>query len=351
MMRHADRRQFQFHFCTLSGLSGTLAEQIRVLGGRIHPLRLKRPGFARRFRALIHEHEYDVVHSHVHHASGYLLRLAADAGVSRRVAFFHSSGDRRRNGPCRRIYLAWMRHWISRYATHVLANSRATIRSVWGPNWSADPRFQVIYLGVSPSALKAAPDRRGVCREFGLPPDVPLYIHVGRLTEAKNHLRLLSIFAAVLERQTDARLLVVGRGDGTIRRRVTRRIADLGIGSRVTLCGERTDVPRLLASADLMIFPSLWEGLGLAVLEAGAVGTPVVASDLPCLSEIATELPDVQPLPLEADDREWARRIIETAGAGRPEHARPNARRRFSESPFHFSRTLQDMGRVWRGWK
>jgi glycosyltransferase involved in cell wall biosynthesis len=242
-----------------------------------------------------------------------------------------------------------MRRWITRYATHVLANSRATIHNVWGPNWTADRRFQVIYLGVPPSVLNVEPDRQAVCSQFGLPPNVPLYIHVGRFTEAKNHLRLLSIFAAVLERQPDARLLVVGRGDGVIQHRVTRRISDLGIGSRVTLCGERTDVPRLLASADLMIFPSFWEGLGLVVLEACAVGTPVVASALPCLEEIAGELPDVHPLPLEADDREWARRITEATAISRPEHNRQTARRRFSESPFHFSRTLEEMRRIWRG--
>jgi glycosyltransferase involved in cell wall biosynthesis len=144
-------------------------------------------------------------------------------------------------------------------------------------------------------------------------------------------------------------LLVVGRGEAAIQHRVVRGIAELGIDDRVTLCGERTDVPRLLASADLMIFPSMWEGLGLAVLESCAVGTPVVASALACLIEIAGELPDVRPVPLEADDHEWARRITETTAVRRPERDRRIAQERFLNSPFRFDRSLEAMCRIWRG--
>ena len=118
----------------------------------------------------------------------------------------------------------------------------------------------------------------------------------------KNHLRLIDIFGEVLRRQPTAVLLLVGQGRNAIERRLHRRIAQLGLGGQVVFCQERTDVPRLLGAADALIFPSLWEGLPGVVLEACAAGTPVLASDLPGVRDIAARLPRVRCLSLEADN-------------------------------------------------
>jgi glycosyltransferase involved in cell wall biosynthesis len=348
VMRHVDRRLYQFHFCTLSGRPGTLEEEIRGLGGHVHRLCVKQLGFSRRFRALLGKHRFDVVHSHVHCASGHFLRLASQAGVPGRIAFFHNSRDGRGNGPVRRWYRAMMRKWISACATSVLANSDATMEAVWGPNWSGDPRYQVIHLGVAPSLLSAKPEREAVRGQFGLPVQARLFIHVGRITEQKNHLRLLAIFRAVAVRSPDARLLIVGRGGNRLERRVRERIGKLGLASRAILCGERTDIPRLLASSDLLVFPSRWEGLGLAVLESCAVGTPVVASDLPCVREIAAELPGIRRLSLELDDGTWARAILQSAAESGSQPSRQAMRARFAQSSFTMDRSVESTCRAWR---
>jgi len=274
------------------------------------------------------------------------LRLAGQAGVPGRIAFFHSSHDGRPNGWLRQAYRAWMRRAIRRHATSVLANSGATMASVWGQGWDQDPRFEVLYLGVEPPGKDCA-DRRGVAREFGLPAAAPLYVHVGRMTEAKNHQRLISVFAAVRKHQPEARLLVVGKGDPRVEGRVGCAIRRLGLDRAVVLCGERTDVFRLVASADVMIFPSLWEGLGLAALEACAVGTPVVASDLPCFREMAAHLDGIYPLGLDREDDQWARLILRVAEQYKRPHKRRAAARRLLESPFHLQRAVEAANRLW----
>ena len=210
ILRHIDPQSYRFHFCAVSGLPGRLDHEIRALGGEVHRLRISLVGFPRRFRGLVRRYRFDVVHSHVHFSSGFLLRLAAQGGAPIRVIHFRSSQDYGGSGPGRRIYRKLMCHWINRYATSILAVSKAAMTGAWGPHWRADSRCRVVYDGLEVPAFEGARDRRGVAREFGFPEEAPLYIHVGSLAKPKNHLRLVSIFSQVLKNQPAARLLLVG---------------------------------------------------------------------------------------------------------------------------------------------
>ena len=77
------------------------------------------------------------------------------------------------------------------------------------------------------------------------------------------------------------------------------RFRALGVLDRVRFSGERQDIPRLLKGADLFLFPSLWEGLPGALLEACAAGTPVLASDIAANREVAEVFPGIRLLGLE----------------------------------------------------
>ena len=348
LLRYVDRRRYRFDFCALSGRPGPLDEQIRALGGRVHLLRLRMIGFAGRFRRLLSRHQYDAVHSHVHYPSGFLLRLAAGGGTPIRVCHFRNTHDGRGRGAGRRLLRRVLRRWIDRYSTDILAVSEAAMSGSWGPHWRSDPRCRVIYNGLEPSAFEVRADRRGVRRQFGFLEDAPLYIHVGRFARQKNHPRLLSIFAQVSRRQPTAGLLLVGGGDRQGERHVRRRIVELGLEGRVALGGVRNDVPRLLKAADAMIFPSLWEGLPGVVLEACAAGTPVLASDLPGIREIAARLAHVRCLSLDAEDRAWARAAVQIAAEAESDAGRRTAYRSFAASEFTVDRCAEATCRVWQ---
>ena len=315
MMRALDLERYQFHFCTLEGRPGDLDDEIRALGGVIHADRLSL-GLPWRFRRLLREQRFDVVHSHVLLSSGFFLRLAAREGVSLRVAHFHSTGDGRPTTPRRRVQRAVMRQWVDRYATHLLGVSEGAM-AAWSPRWRADPRCQVVYDGIDVAPFAQLPDRHAVRSEFNLPEECQLYIHVGRLAAPKNHERLIAIFAEIARADPSAHLLVVGRGGNDIERVLRARVADWGIADRVVFAGMRFDVPRLLTAADLLLFPSLREGLPGAVLEACAAGTPTLASDLPGVREIAARCPEVRYLSLEAGDTDWASTAMTLAADSR----------------------------------
>jgi len=366
LLRNIDRRRYRFDFCALSQRHGELDEEIRALDARVYRIRAGRRDFAQRFRELLRQGNYDVVHSHVHHRSGYLLRLAAGGGVPVRIAHFRNSRDQRCGTPARRLARSLLSpfveryagrrvlcSWIDRYATDILGVSQGALDSAWSPNWRSDRRCRVVYDGLDPDRFRLAGGGDSVRREFGIAQDAPLLIHVGRTTPEKNHRRLLSIFRALCDRRPSARLLAVSRAAVTrdekaVEKSVRRRVKELNLAGRVIFSGERTDVPRLMRAAELLLFPSLHEGLGDVVLEACASGTPALCSDLPSIREIAERLPEVYCLPLCQPDTRWAE-VAAALADRRPANSRRKAALElFAESEFTVERSLKVLCAIWR---
>jgi glycosyltransferase involved in cell wall biosynthesis len=336
IMRNVDRDRFRLHFVVLSGLAGELDDAIRSLGGRIHYCKLGWR-FPWRFARLLRQVQAAVVHSHVQYFSGYILRLAQMGGVSLRIAHF-------RNTPPPEISIrhhlqyALMRRWLGAHATHLLGNGEGSLAESWSQDWQRDPRCAVVHNGLDVGSFPTTADRDGVRSEFGWDRKARLVVHVGRMDPQKNHVRLLEIAAHVLRKDATCRLLLVGRPDPALQSRLGERAKELGISQAIAFAGTRGDVPRLLAAADLMLFPSLYEGLPGVVLEACAVGTPVVTTNIPGTLEIAARFPSVRCLPLSTADDEWAEVCW-----------RDTARERFQASAYSIATCVQAHELVWSG--
>lgn len=114
--------------------------------------------------------------------------------------------------------------------------------------------------------------------EIGVADGVPLAMQVGVFRTEKNQIGALEAFVAVRERVPDAQLVFVGFGP--LREAVEERAAELGAGEWARFLGERSDVPALLALADLMLLPSHGDAMPMTVLEAMSLGVPVLATDV-----------------------------------------------------------------------
>lgn len=112
----------------------------------------------------------------------------------------------------------------------------------------------------------------------------PLILNVGRLVPQKGQRYLILAMRRIVSKFPNARLLIAG--EGWLRPALERLIQAEGLTEHVTLLGERRDIARLLRAADIFVFPSLFEGLGNAVLEAMAAGKPCIVSRIPALCEI-----------------------------------------------------------------
>jgi glycosyltransferase involved in cell wall biosynthesis len=135
----------------------------------------------------------------------------------------------------------------------------------------------VVHSGIDLSRLDAVPDRAlDYRREFGVPRDGPLILNVAHCADHKGQRYLVAAAPALLAHHPGARIVIAGEGE--LLPALQAQAAELGLAERVLFPGFRTDVPALLRACDLFCFPSHLEGLGTSVLDALAMGCPIVST-------------------------------------------------------------------------
>lgn len=345
-MRRIDRRTLRFDFCVSADRAGAYDEEIRALGGTIVPCPWTQslPGYCAGFRRILRAASYDVVHTHLNPLGGLHVWLAARTGVPQRFMHLHSMHDGRPSTIPRVAYRKLMRRVARRYMTRGLGCSRGAVEGFFGSEWQRDPRTAVVYYGVDLDPFDAPADRPGLRAELGLPPDAPLALHVGRFVEAKNHRGLIDIFRAVHSRSRNVHLLLAG--EGALRGAVEAQVQQCGLTTHVHFLGLRSDVARLMKAADVLVMPSVREGMPVTMLEATAAGLPVVISDVPGAIEANDVCCRAAILPVDAGPEKWAASVIESLEAPRPDPA--ESLERVRRSPFSSDLSAQTMERIYR---
>ena len=230
-----------------------------------------------RLRRIIREAAPDLVHLH-----------SAKAGLAGRLALRgrlptifqpHSWSWHAVGGGARRLTVGWER-WAARWCDAILCVSEA--ERALGDAARLDAVFHVVHNGVDPRAIAAAPvESAPAFRDrLGLPKDAPLVVCVGRLTRQKGQDVLLDAWRDVIREVPAARLALVGDGPAE---QLLRRSAP----QAVTFAGaqEQEQVVDWLSAADVVVVPSRWDGMSLALLEAMAAGRSVVATNVPGAAE------------------------------------------------------------------
>lgn len=202
-----------------------------------------------------------------------------------------------------------------RRATHVVADSKATLDDLVDLYGTPSEKISVLYAGVGANfrAIADAGRRAAVRRRYGLG-DAPFVFSISTLQPRKNYLRLVQAFDAAL-RETDFNLVIAG-GKGWMYADLFEEVERRRLQQRVIFPGfvADGDLPALYSAADAMAYPSLYEGFGLPLLEAMACGTPVLASTAPCLPEVAGDAALlVDPYDVDAIAAGLARLVSDTA--------------------------------------
>jgi glycosyltransferase involved in cell wall biosynthesis len=181
--------------------------------------------------------------------------------------------------------------WTARYlTTHIHANSNAVRAAAIRDLRLPAEHITVIEEVREPKRLgQPSPERRWRARlQFGLHEHQKVLVNVGRQDYQKGHRYLLEAIGTLLPAHPQLVLLVAGR-TGDVSQDLERLHRQLRLGKHVCFLGHRTDVPEILAAADLFVFPSLYEGLPGAVIEAMALGLPIVAADIDPVREAVQE--------------------------------------------------------------
>lgn len=220
---------------------------------------------------------------HVHHvwpaADRYLAMLARAAGVKHLVVTEHIVGNSHSDGQ-----RALKREELAR-ADAVTAVCGAIAERLVDDYGISRDRVRVVPNGAElPDEAREAPLARAYRERFGASLIRPLWVVAARLEEQKGHAVLLDALAEVWKRGLDFTLAVAG--DGTLRGALEERATQLGLAQRVRFLGALDDVGPLLAAADAVVLPSLWEGLPLTLLEALARSKPVIATRVGGVPEV-----------------------------------------------------------------
>lgn len=301
--RHMDRSRIQFDFLTHRPYDGDYGAEIRQLGGVIYHLPVLNPfgsGYRRELTRFFEEHpEYRIVHVHQDCLSGVILKEARACGVPVRIAHSHNANqDKNLKYPIK----LWYKRQIPRYATDLFACGKNAGDWMFG-----GAPYRILNNAIDAAAYRVNPEKRVQIRQrLHLTNELAMG-HVGRFSPQKNHPFLLEIFAALLKKEPGAVLLLVGGGDDMPK--IREKARNLGILDRVRFLGVRDDVADLMQAMDVFVFPSLYEGLPVTMVEAQASSLPCLISDRVPPECIITE-GLVEALPLSAGPEAWADKIL-----------------------------------------
>lgn len=307
--RRMDREKIQYDFALTSGQKSLMDDEAAALGARLFYFDTDKSIAQNLQSVLKNDGPFEAVHSHVFFYSGVVLSVAKHCGVPVRIAHAHNAHTGESSSPVRKAYEALMRGLIKANATVLLGCSEKACRYVFGNACMSDSRTAVMPDGIDCERFSFDGEvRKTVRSEYGLE-DKFVVGHVGHFNPAKNHEKILSVFSEVEKRRENAALLLVG--DGELEADVRAKADELGIVDKVIFAGAHRDVERMYQAMDVFLFPSRYEGFGMAMIEAQASGLACVASDL--VPEETNADGRAVYLPLSETNDEWANAVLTAA--------------------------------------
>lgn len=326
--RRIDRNKIQFDFAMTRGCKGYYDEEVLALGGRIFYFDGDKSITDNLANVLKNEGPFEAIHSHVFFYSGLVLRTGKKCGVPVRIAHAHNAHTGESASFTRKAYEATMRYLIKTNATVMLGCSEKACRYVFGENCMSDKRTMVMPDGIDCGRFAFNEEmRKKVRSEYGLEGKFVVG-HVGHFNPAKNHEKILSVFAEVAKRRENAALFLVG--DGELENDVRAKAEELGLSDKVVFAGAHKDVENMYQAMDVFLFPSRYEGFGMAMIEAQASGLACVASDV--VPEDTNADGRVVYLPLDESDETWADVLLRVLQRDSSEEQNEKVRKHFDIS-------------------
>jgi len=261
--------------------AGAIGEEIRRTGVQFRVLGLtpgvRRPVDVLRLRDFLHDLQPHIVHTFLLTGSLYgrfaammarvPIVIGTEVNIYERKQLVHRLAER----------------WLMGGTDAVIASAES-VRDFYMKQVGADAdKVRVIYNAVDWSQLETTMSRDQMRAAFNIPAAAPLAGIIARLTEQKAH-RIL--FDAMAQRADLAALHLLVIGDGELRNELQRRVAALGLDSRVHFAGARRDLGNVLAAIDVFVMPSLWEGLPLSLVLAMGAGLPAIATRVAGIPEV-----------------------------------------------------------------
>jgi glycosyltransferase involved in cell wall biosynthesis len=314
-MQNIDTDQFQIDILSYNtGKKDNYPERVKELGGNIYIIQtyVSAKYFINSFKQLKEffeaHHDYDILHAHSSSKALFVMEYAKRYGIKTRILHSHCTQF------VTKSKFALLAANLFKIPTNLLttdyfACSPEAGSFLFGQKAVDKGNVIIAHNGINTNIFNYQPNiRQQVRKELGVEDKIVLG-NVGRFRPQKNHSFLLKIFKAVSEKEKNAILICVGNGE--LENKVKTEARELGIYDKIMFLGVRSDVPNLMQAMDVLVMPSLFEGLPVTGVEAQAVGLPCVFATT--ISTEAKILDNTCFVNLSGSLDEWATNILDVA--------------------------------------
>ena len=305
--RNIDKSKYELIFLTYNPYKYDYEDEILKMGGKIikisNPRDITIIKHIYQIYKVLKEEKVDVVHAHTYFDSAYVMIAAYLANIKVRIVHSHTAMSLKERRILKKIKWFIARIIINLIATEKIACSTEAGKALFGAS-----KFQIICNGIKLEDYSYNKGYREKFRkEFFCDEDTIVLGHVGRFDFPKNHEFLIRIMKEIVRLNKNTKLILVG--SGKLRETIEKKIKEYNLESNVILLGNRNDVNKIINSFDIFVFPSIYEGLPVSLIEAQANGlTCLVSKNISEEVKLANNLffEDIK-----ANPKKWAEKILE----------------------------------------
>lgn len=300
---YADKTRYEIHYVVFGSEIGAYEEELKLAGCIIHHTDPPSQSYYKYYRflvKLIKSVKFDVIHSHTMFNSGWVMLAGWTCRVPTRIAHSHTIRGPEKRGFIKIFYESAMRKLIIHTANNLVACGNSAGEWLYGAK-VFKKRGEVIYNGIELKEFVYNEKLRNKIRNQYNLQEKFVIGHVGHLAPVKNQTFLLKLMPEILKIRPEALLLLIG--DGEDRKRLENLVSQLDLQEKVIMTGNIDNVGEYMNLMDVFVFPSLYEGMPLALVEAQTNGLPCLISDHIPDDSYLTDL--VKAIPLEESKDQW----------------------------------------------
>lgn len=305
---HIDRDKYEIHYLVFDENKEAYEVELNKAGIQVFHFPEPSRGYIQYLKnlaELMKKNSYDIVHAHTMFNCGWAMLLAWYMKVPCRISHSHSikMADHHYS-MLAKAYQAAMQKLIHIFGTGFIGCGRAAGEWLFGKNFFKK-HGTIIYNGINAKQFLFSSVKREKMREKLNISDKFVIGHTGHFMKVKNQQFLISLMPGILKQRPEAVLLLLG--DGELKEKNWEYCKELGIEDKVIMTGNVSNVSDYLCAMDVFVFPSLYEGMPLSIIEVQCNGLPCVISDTVPEDVFLTDL--IRPLSLKSLKENWVREI------------------------------------------
>lgn len=316
--RNIDKSKYQMDFVVSYSGKNFYEDEIKKMGGKIFYVPPKSKNFIKSFfgiKKIVKDNNYIYVIRVNEHSLSTIDLLAARFGGAKKIIMRSSNAN---SGSSFKVFL----HKIFRPLAIVVPNikiapSTEAAKYTFGKKQVEKQKVIILKNGLDIEQFTFDSEVRNKIRDDLKLNDKFVVGHIGRFNEQKNHLKLIEIFNELHKKNSKSILVLVGKG--TLEEQIKSKVKQFGLEHCVLFLGEKSNVSQLLFAFDVLVFPSIYEGMPNVIIESQTTGLKCIVSD--SITKEANVNGLVEFLSLSAPIEEWCNEILKNNSINRTKSA------------------------------